>query len=160
MQIHQGEHDRVEHGQHLSHRREAHTTPILPPSVASRLGQWSRFSNVQGTQISCERGSGPQRFGESVGTCKLKTSKVMATANTPSLNASSLPVSFSPRVSCGSSIMLSPYRVAIVSQVLVLSLLKFKTSLLTAHIPFRHQGYSMAQHTHLSITLHQNKKII
>ncbi len=30
MQIHQREHDRVEHRQHLSHRREAHPTPILP----------------------------------------------------------------------------------------------------------------------------------
>ena len=29
MQIHQGEHDAVEHGQHLSHRREAHATTIF-----------------------------------------------------------------------------------------------------------------------------------
>jgi TniQ len=30
MQIHQGEHHRVEHGQHLSQRREAHATIIFP----------------------------------------------------------------------------------------------------------------------------------
>ena len=30
MQIHQGEHHRVEHGQQLSHRREAHAATIFP----------------------------------------------------------------------------------------------------------------------------------
>src|SRR5437667_12803706 len=30
MQIHQGEHHRVEHGQHLSYRREADATALLP----------------------------------------------------------------------------------------------------------------------------------
>jgi hypothetical protein len=36
MHIHQGEHEAVEHGQHLGHRRPAHAAPILAPSVASR----------------------------------------------------------------------------------------------------------------------------
>jgi hypothetical protein len=30
MQIHQREHDRVEHGQHLRYRWEANAAPILP----------------------------------------------------------------------------------------------------------------------------------
>jgi hypothetical protein len=85
---------------------------------------------------------------------------VMATAKTPSLNASSLPVSFSPRVSCRSSIMLSPPRVASVSQVLAVSLLKFQASLFNARIPSHHQGYCMARHTRLSIALRRNEKVM
>ena len=61
MQIHQGEHDRVEHGEHLSHRRKAHAAIILSLSVASRR-QWRRFSTAQCWRINWERRWGPQRF--------------------------------------------------------------------------------------------------
>jgi hypothetical protein len=54
MHVHQGEHHRVEHGQHLSHRWQADATLILSPSVASRR-QWSRFSTAQCARVKAKR---------------------------------------------------------------------------------------------------------
>ena len=39
VQIHQREHYRVEHGQHLSHRREAHATPIFSQGGIAAPGE-------------------------------------------------------------------------------------------------------------------------